>query len=144
MSKLSVSQAVAIYRVSQATLYRDLKSGKVSFERNGKNKRVIDPAELERVYGKASSSNTSDEASLINETHEDDTQNSQFSPKGESERENEKDKLIDLLEKQLEHERAEKSKLLDMLSVEQEKTRLLMLPAPKKKRRWIPDIFRKK
>ena len=128
MPKLSVSQVVAIYPVSQATLYRDLKAGKVSFEKNGKNKRVIDTAELERVYGKAKSQNGSAEASLTNEVHENDTGNSQFSPERESQRENGKDKIIAFLEKQLEHERTEKSKLIDMLATEQEKTRLLMLP----------------
>ena len=51
MSKLTVSEAVKIVPVSQATLYRDLKKGKVSFETNGKDRRLIDVSELERVYG---------------------------------------------------------------------------------------------
>ncbi len=51
MSKLTLTEAVKIVPVSQATLYRDFKKGKVSFETNGKDRRLINVSELERVYG---------------------------------------------------------------------------------------------
>ena len=37
---------------------------------------------------------------------------------------------VSVLKSQLESERQEKSKLIDMLAMEQEKTKLLMLPRP--------------
>ena len=55
---------------------------------------------------------------------------------------------VSVLKSQLESEREEKSKLIDMLAMEQEKTKLLMLPRPaqvpvKKKARWL-GYFRRK
>ena len=49
---------------------------------------------------------------------------------------------VELLKSQLESEREEKSKLIDMLAMEQEKTKVLMLPPPpqapvKKKASWF-------
>ena len=137
MPKLSVSEAVETFDVSQPTLYRDMKKGKVSAEKNAKGKRVIDAAELSRVYAKRNGQNGSGEASSNGEVHENGNGNSQFSP----ERENDKDKMIALLEAQLAQAQAEKSKLLDMLATEQEKTKLLMLPQQletvKKKGSWL-------
>ena len=49
--KTTLTEAVKVISVSQATLYRDLKKGKVSFETDGKGRRLIDVSELERVYG---------------------------------------------------------------------------------------------
>ena len=54
---------------------------------------------------------------------------------------------VTVLKSQLESEREEKVTLLDMLAIEQEKTKLLMLPqgdaAPlKKKRNWL-GVFRR-
>ena len=52
MSKLTIVDAVKVIPVSESTLRRDLRTGKVSFTtaKNG-NQKVIDAAELERVYG---------------------------------------------------------------------------------------------
>ena len=52
---------------------------------------------------------------------------------------------VAVLKSQLECEREEKVKLLDMLAMEQEKTKLLMLPQAetepvKKKRNWLGDF----
>ena len=51
MSKLSIMEAVKIIPVSESTLRRDLKTGKVSFTtaKNGK-KQMDQTAELARVY----------------------------------------------------------------------------------------------
>ena len=51
MSKLTMSQAVAVIPVSESTLRRDLKSGKVSFDTDAKGRKQIDVSELTRVYG---------------------------------------------------------------------------------------------
>ncbi|MEG9862433.1 MAG: hypothetical protein V6Z81_08140, partial [Parvularculales bacterium] len=52
MSKLTITEAVKVIPVSESTLRRDLKSGKVSFEIDAKNRKQIDVSELTRVYGR--------------------------------------------------------------------------------------------
>lgn len=49
--KLSPTEALKLINVSADTLYKDMKRGKLSFEKKGSRKRLIDVAELERVYG---------------------------------------------------------------------------------------------
>lgn len=51
MSKLSITEAVKIIPVSESTLRRDLKSGKISFKTDEKGRKQIDISELERFYG---------------------------------------------------------------------------------------------
>lgn len=49
--KVSITKAAELAGVSRTTLYNDMNSGKVTFVSSGKNKKVIDVSELERVYG---------------------------------------------------------------------------------------------
>ena len=49
--KLTPTEALKRIPVSADTLYKDMKSGKLSFEKKGARKRLIDVSELERVYG---------------------------------------------------------------------------------------------
>ena len=51
MARLTIKEAVAIAPVSESTLRRDIKSGKVSSEKDDRGRRRIDTAELVRVYG---------------------------------------------------------------------------------------------
>jgi len=51
MPKLTIVEAVKVIPVSESKLRRDLKSGKCSFTTQKNGKKVIDTAELERVYG---------------------------------------------------------------------------------------------
>ena len=57
MSKLTITEAVKVIPVSESTLRRDLKSGKVSFDTDGKGRKQIDVSELTRVYGQLKQSN---------------------------------------------------------------------------------------
>ena len=50
MSKLTISEAVRLTGISESTLRRAIKSGKVSAPKDDKGHRRIDVAELERVY----------------------------------------------------------------------------------------------
>lgn len=50
MSKVTVSQAAKLTGKSRETINKDTKSGKLSFSHNARNHKVIDIAELERVY----------------------------------------------------------------------------------------------
>ena len=122
MTKVTISEAVGLTGVSESTIRRDIKSGKVSSEKDEKGHRRIDTAELHRVYGNLTP------------------------PPERQEADHDSQKVIAVLEnqvadlqKQLElsndRETAlidEKSKLLDLLSAEKEEKRL-MLPAPQKR-----------
>lgn len=65
MHTLSISEAVKIIPVSESTLRRDLKIGKVSSTTDKDGKRVVDVAELQRVYGTLQSNDT---PKTVNET----------------------------------------------------------------------------
>ena len=114
MNRLSIAEAVAIAPVSQSTLRRDIKSGKVSAERDGRGHYRIDPAELSRVYGTLK---------MPEDTQETPVDTAKVMTLLEQ--------TVDDLKSQLEKAEAREKKLMDMLSVEQQKTRLL-LPAPPK------------
>ena len=122
MSKLTIMEAVKVVPVSESTLRRDLKGGKVSFTTAKNGKKVIDVSELERVYGDLNvsevSKNGNDSADILAI----------------------KDNLITDLRFQLEKAEmretaliAERSKLLDLLSAEKENVRALMPPPDEKK-----------
>ena len=49
-TKVTISEAVGLTGVSESTIRRDIKSGKVSSEKDDKGHRRIDIAELQRVY----------------------------------------------------------------------------------------------
>ena len=130
MAKVTISEAVGLTGVSESTIRRDIKSGKVSSEKDEKGHRRINTAELDRVYGNLTS------------------------PPERQVAEHDSQKVIAVLEnqvadlqKQLElsndREMAlidEKSKLLDLLAAEKEEKRALMLPVDEQKpktRNWL-------
>ena len=49
---VSPTQAIKIYNVSKPTLYSDMKTGKLSFKKDERQKRKINIAELDRLYEK--------------------------------------------------------------------------------------------
>ena len=121
MAKITISESVGITGVSESTIRRDIKSGKVSSEKDEKGHRQIDTAELHRVYG--------------------------ITPPQESQvAEHDSQRVVAVLDNQISDLKAqlekaemretalidEKSKLLDLLSAEKEEKRL-MLPAPQKR-----------
>ena len=161
MARLTIKEAVAIAPVSESTLRRDIKSGKVSSEKDERGRRRIDTAELARVYGQLT------HATQSNDTEMNAVDTPKNTPVNVNDTPNtpiEDPKIVALLENQIadlkaELERAtdrenvlvtEKTKLLDMLSTEQEKTRLeqeksrlLMLPETSEKNRKTPNwLFR--
>ena len=160
MSKLSITEAVKIIPVSESTLRRDLKSGKVSFETDAKNRKRIDIAELSRVYGQLnraeSPAETSEHAEPINDSHQNPSEKGndtlQTPPITDTLTASQTPNIIVLLENQVQDlksqlEKAdaretalitEKSKLLDLTDRLQKKNEVLMLPAaPEKKRSWL-------
>ena len=114
MQKLSTAEAVKVIPVSESTLRRDLKSGKLSFTTDKNNRKQIDVSELERVYGQLT----------ISENQKNGTDS---------------EKVVSLLEgqvqdlkTQLEIATTEKTKLLDLLSAEKDEKRALMPPDEEK------------
>ena len=149
MSKLSITAAVKVIPVSESTLRRDLKSGKISFDTDGKNRKQIDVSELTRVYGQLKQSNGA-HAEPVNDSHQTPSMNGNETHKTPSMTDNDNPKIVALLENQVadlkaqlekadERETAlitEKSKLLDLTDRLQKQNEVLMLPAPKPKSGW--------
>lgn len=67
MPKLLVSQAAEAVNLSRKTLYRHIKEGKLSSEKDDQNNVVIDISELQRVYDSVSLDENGNPASVSNE-----------------------------------------------------------------------------
>ena len=128
MANASISEAVGLTGVSESTIRRDIKSGKVSSNKDEKGHRRIDTAELHRVY-------------------------SITPPPERLKAEPESQKVIAVMENQIadlqkqvelsnERETAlidEKAKLLDLLTAEKEEKRALMPPVDENNDRKSPN-----
>lgn len=129
MAKITISEAVGMTGVSESTIRRDIKSGKVSSEKDDKGHRRIDIAELQRVYDLTpppdSQTTAHDSQKII------------------AILENQIADLKDQLELSNQRETAligEKSKLLDLLSAEKQEKLALMPPADEKNQKspnWL-------
>ena len=132
-TKLTIKEAVEVIPVSESSLRRDIKSGKVSSEKDLQGRRRIDASELVRVYGELKPINEdppqSDESVRESQMNTDDTP-----------------KIVALLESQVQDLKAqldtateEKAELLKLLSAEKEEKRALMPPVDDKpkSRNWM-------
>lgn len=63
---LTPTKAVELFKVSKPTLYNDMKSGKLSFELDGRKKRKINVAELDRLYEKRSDTEEGLTSKIVN------------------------------------------------------------------------------
>ncbi len=125
MSKLRVSKAVEMFEVSQSGIYRDMDNGTISFEKDERGKKVIDIAELQRVYQLREDGNSPNHEVGTNGN----TENGAVIAVLEEQ--------VELLKEQLEDAKSrekemvtECQQLLEMLQTEQKKTEMLMLPPP--------------
>ena len=59
MAKVGAQRAAELTGKSKSTIQRAMKSGKISFELDHNNRRVIDVAELERAFGLVPQNNAS-------------------------------------------------------------------------------------
>lgn len=126
-TKLTIKEAVAVIPVSESSLRRDIKNGKISSDKDLQGRRRIDVSELERVYGQLKHANGTPDIPDAS------VRDSQMTADDTS-------KIIALLEgqvqdlkAQLEIATAETAKLLDLADRLQKQNEVLMLPAPKKK-----------
>ena len=124
MSKLSMTEAVSMIPVSESTLRRDVKSGKVSVEIDEKGRKRFDVSELTRVYGKLN------DTEVVNDTHQNVSMNGHDTPENDG-------KVVALLEGQVQDLKAqlaeattEKQQLLELANRLQKQNEVLMLPAP--------------
>ena len=158
MARVTIKEAVAISPVSLSTLRRDIKSGKVSSEKDDRGRRRIDTAELARVYGQLRHSREPTDTQMtavdtpngspvdVNDTPDTLDDN----PKVVALMENQIGDLKTQLERASERETALRENLKTAqshLTAEQEKTRLLMLPAseahtaPERKPNWVQRLL---
>ena len=137
MSKITFSEAVNIIPVSDSTLRRHMRSGKVSSEKDHSGRNLFDTAELVRVYGDLK---INGKPPLSSETANDGQMTDNDTPT----------KIVTLLESQntelkaqLEKAHTENAKLLELASRLQKQNELLMIPPPQPKRRFFTFLRRK-
>ena len=131
MSKITLSEAVNIIPVSESTLRRDMRSGKVSSEKDRRGRNLFDTSELARVYGDLKLNGNpplSDEPVKDSQMTDNDTPT----------------KIVELLESQntdlkaqLDKAHTENAQLLDLATRLQKQAEILMIPPPKPKRRFF-------
>ena len=145
MARLTIKEAVEISPVSESTLRRDIKSGKVSSEKDERGRRRIDTAELARVYGQLRQSTDSNDTQM---TAVDTPNNGSGNINDSPDTPDDDPKIIALLENQitdlksqLEHANAEKKELLELANRLQKQNEVLMLPnseqAERKDKGWL-------
>ena len=130
MSKITFNEAVKIIPVSESTLRRHMRSGKVSSEKDRGGRNLFDTAELVRVYGDLKLNGNpplSSEPVNDSQTTDDDTPT----------------KIVVLLETQnkdlkaqLEKAHTENAQLLELATRLQKQNELLMIP-----RLSLNDVF---
>lgn len=137
MAKITLSEAVKIIPVSESTLRRHMRTGKVSSEKDHNGRNLFDTAELVRVYGDLKLNGTrppSDEPVNTSQMTDNDTPA----------------KVVALLEaqncalkSQLEEAHSQNAQLLELSTRLQKQNELLMIPPPQPKRRFLTFLRRK-
>ena len=121
-SLVSVKEALELIDVSESSLRRDIKSGKVSSEKDERGRRLMDVSELSRVYGPLKPQQTPHERA--DEYVRDSQGTAPDTPKIIALLENQ----VSDLKEQLHTANAEKAQILELLALEKEEKRALMLP----------------
>ena len=149
MARLTIKEAVAFAPVSESTLRRDIKSGKVSSEKDDRGRRRIDTSELARVYGQLTHAtqandtqmNTVDTPQNVNDTSNDtpvDVNDTPDTPSDDPKVVILLENQIDDLKAQLENANAEKKELLELANRLQKQNEVLMLPSENEsKPNWL-------
>ena len=139
MQKVSLQQAVKMTGKSESTIRRDVKSGKVSADRDERRHMRFDIAELHRAYGEMK---TTGEDAQSTEQGNGKAMTGHDSAEIIAIKDNQIADLRSQLEKAETHLQiatTEKTKLLDLLSAEKEEKRALMPPVDEKNHRKSPN-----
>ena len=156
MAKITISEALKLVSVKKTALYGDIKKGVLSAGLDSRGRKVVDTAELERVYGTLKDPNTNGTQNGTPRTETNNSEQGNGTGRTESDTHGNASEVsvlkaqVDFLtttlqkaETRAEELKADKAELGErlaevhkMLSAEQEKTRLLMLSAPKKNASW--------
>lgn len=130
MPKLNMTDAVKVIPVSESTLRRDVRSGKVSFETDEKGRKQFDVSELTRVYGQLNDAEPATEPHQNPPMKENDTSTLPFLTENDG-------KVVALLEEQVQSLKGqlaeattEKQQLLELANRLQKQNEVLMLPPP--------------
>ncbi len=108
---ISPTDAVKMYNVSKPTLYKDMSSGTISFDKDDRGRRKLNVAELDRLYDKREGAKTELTLKNVNPEQgltESKVNNQQLAQQLNTIREqigNGKDREIQLLEQQIEQYR---------------------------------------
>ena len=161
MAKITVSEALKLVPVKKTALYGDINKGVLSAEKDSRGRKVVDTAELQRVYGTLKNPNTNGKQNGTQRTELNGTGKVKGTERTEADTNGNANEVsvlkaqVELLTESLERseQRAEELKTdkqqlgerlaeaHKMLSTEQEKTRLLMLPnseqAERKEKGWL-------
>lgn len=156
MAKITISEALKLVSVKKTALYSDIKKGVLSADLDSRGRKVVDTAELERVYGTLKDPNTNGTQNGTPRTETNNSEQGNGTERTESDTHGNASEVsvlkarvefltttLQKAETHAEELKADKAELGErlaeahkMLSAEQEKTRLLMLPAPKKNASW--------
>ena len=137
MSKLLMSEAEGLVPVKRAALYRHAKAGEFSTSKDTRGRMVVDVSELERYYGQLNQHGNGrhPETGDIDECgHVETPENIE---NGQHDSTIDSQVVIELLQEQLSDAKEREKQLLSLLKTEQEKTKMLMLPKPKKRFGWL-------
>lgn len=127
MAKVTIREAAKLVKPDESTIYRHVRTGKIASETNPQGKKVIDTAELQRFYGEIKTATPE----ITNGNHQ------QIPHPANDEIVALLESKIELLTEQNQDLKKDKDRLMEMLSVEQEKTKMLMLPTPKEEAKPI-------
>ena len=140
------SKAAQLAGVARSTIYKDIEDGKLSASLDGKGRKVIDVAELERVYGALTTPDDSESSEDVSvghiKTDEKDTSDNTLQHEVAFLRERllEKDERIREKDSTIEDLRGERDRLLTLLEEQTVSVKLLtderVRKEPKPKRRW--------
>ena len=133
-TKLTIKETVEVIPVSESSLRRDIKSGKVSSEKDLQGRRRIDASELTRVYGelKRSTKNRRSQMNLSETLKRTQMTHPRLSLYSRG--------RCRTWKAQLDSATEEKSELLKLLSAEKAEKRALMPPVdekPQKSPNWL-------
>lgn len=132
--KLNISEAARASNKSRKTLYRHMKSGKLSYENDTLGNRVIDVSELHRVYQDIEMGELkSDTVDMSPDTV---SMSQSATPSIEALK-----IRLELVEQQLKLEREEKQRLLAIIESQAESMKQLAPPKNTQKYNWLQRLF---